>query len=82
MNFFSDISNNLGRETNMNNLMMIPDFINNQTMGTFPYNNEILYKFNEIENRLKKLEQRITRLESDDGNNISYSEPDNSLYMI
>ena len=35
----------------------------------------------ELEQKIKILEQRISRLEVDKGNN-NYTEPDNSLYMI
>jgi len=82
MNFFSNMPNNFGKEIIMNNPMMMNDPGNNQMIGPFIINNELLYKINEIETRIKKLEQRIARLESDSGNNINYSEPDNSLYMI
>ncbi|MBQ2872766.1 MAG: hypothetical protein IJE89_02060 [Bacilli bacterium] len=44
-------------------------------------NNNINFKIQELENRIKKLELRISRLESEKFNN-SYIEPDTSLYMI
>lgn len=43
------------------------------------YLNDINYKLNELENYIKKLEQRITILEN---NKLNYDEPDNNLYMI
>ena len=72
MNFFPNMPNNFGGEVIMNNPMM-----NNQMV-----NNNLFYRIGEMENRIKKLEQRIMRLESESGNNTNYSEPDNSLYMI
>jgi len=45
-------------------------------------NQNLFYKINDFENRLKKLEQRITRLENEiNSNSDSYPE-DNSLYMM
>ena len=44
-------------------------------------NNNIIYKIQELENKIKKLELRIARLESEKYNN-NYQEPDTSLYMI
>ena len=44
-------------------------------------NNNINTKINELELRIKKLEQRISLLETNN-NNQSFTEPDNSLYMI
>lgn len=43
---------------------------------------DLLYKLNDIENRLKKLELRIERLESSNNNLSNNNEPDNGLYMI
>ena len=77
MNFCPNIPNNFGGEVIMNNPMMGSPVMNNQMV-----NNDLFYRISEMENRIKKLEQRIARLENDNGNNINYSEPDNSLYMI
>ena len=46
-------------------------------------NNNIMNKINELENRIKLLEQKIINLETKNNNN-SYNniEPDKSLYMI
>ena len=43
--------------------------------------NDILYKLNEYENRIKKLEQKVSRLENSNNNNYN-NEPDNNMYMI
>ncbi len=43
---------------------------------------DINYKINEIENRLKKIELRIQRLENSQNNNFNNNEPDTGLYMI
>ena len=67
MNFFDNIPNFNGP---------IPQVINNPMM-----NNNIDYKIHELENRIKKLELRISQLESEKINN-NYTEPDNSMYMI
>ena len=63
-----------------------PNNINpNMLVGPIPnnydnFNNQnIFYKINELENRIKKIEQRISRIENENNDNII---PDNSLYMI
>lgn len=71
MNQFDNNPNFMNMNPNMN-----PNMINPM------YNNNINYKINDIENRLKKLEQRIIRLENNKPNQFNYTEPDNSLYMI
>lgn len=43
-------------------------------------NDNIINKLNELESYIKKLEQRIIKLEN--SNNHNYNEPDNSFYMI
>lgn len=43
--------------------------------------NDILYKLSEYENRIKKLEQKVNRLENNSYNNYN-NEPDNNMYMI
>lgn len=54
---------------------------NNYPMMNTPIiNNDINYKINELENRIKKLEIRISYLEQEKNNN--YLEPDNKMYMI
>ena len=67
MNFFPDGNN-----------MMLPP--NNMEVTNY-FNNNIINKLTEMDNRLRKLEQRIIKLENA-SNNINYSEPNNSLYMI
>ena len=68
MNFFPN-PNNI-------NPNQIP-FPNNYDMNI--NNPNIFYKINELENHIKKLEQRITRIENENNDNII---PNNSLYMI
>lgn len=66
------------------------DFMNNPNGGIMPpyinnpnLFNDILYKLNEYENRIKKLEQKVNRLESNTTNYNNYNnEPDNNMYMI
>ncbi len=70
MNFFENNPNYM-------NMPMTPPMMNNINNM-----NNIDYKINELENHLKKLEQRITRLENNKFKNNNYTEPDNSLYMI
>ena len=65
MNFYDNIPN-----PNNNFPMLNPQIINN----------DIIYKINELENRLKKLELRISYLEQEKNNN--YIEPDNKMYML
>ena len=72
MNFFPNIPSNDNMFIPENNMFKIPVNINNQ---------DIIYKINELENRIKKLEQKITMLENESNNNEFYP-PDNSLYMI
>ena len=43
--------------------------------------NDINYKINELENKIKKLELRISYLENEKNNN-NYIEPDTKMYMI
>ena len=72
MNFFPNIPNG--------NQMFFP--IPNNYDGQAHINNQnIFYKINEMENKIKKLEQRISRLENEN-NNSEQSIPDNSLYML
>ena len=57
--------------------------INNNPMPMM-YNTmmpDIARELNDISNRLKKLELRISRLENEK-NNDTYKEPDTSLYML
>lgn len=71
----------------MNQFDNNPNFMNpnqgmNPNMINPMYNNNLYYKITELENRIKKLEQRIIRLENNKLNQLNYTEPDNSLYMI
>ena len=61
----------------------INPMINNNPMLNHPTinNNNIINKINELELRIKKLEQRLSLLESNTTNH-NYQEPDTSLYMI
>ena len=59
------------------------DNIPNNNFSMMPppmINNDINYKINELENRIKKLELRISFLENEKNNN--YIEPDTKMYMI
>lgn len=62
------------------------NFFDNMPNNNFPMmnppiiNNDINYKIHELENRIKKLELRISYLENEKNNN--YIEPDNKMYMI
>ena len=51
---------------------------NSYPMAPQPF--DINYKINELENRIKKLELRISYLENEKNNN--YIEPDTNMYMI
>ena len=74
MNFYPEMGMN-----NMNGMNLGMGYMNGQLNGE----NNLFYKFNELENKLKRLEQRIILLENEKKNNsLNYSEPDNSLYMI
>lgn len=57
--------------------------INNNLMPMMynPMMPDIARELNDISNRLKKLELRISRLENEK-NNDTYKEPDTSLYML
>ena len=57
--------------------------INNNPMPMMynPMMPDIARELNDISNRLKKLELRISRLENEK-NNDTYKEPDTSLYML
>lgn len=66
MNFYDNIPNFNPQPPQLNNPII---------------NNNLIYKINELENKIKKLEQRISILENEKQNN-NYIEPDNSLYMI
>lgn len=66
MNYFDNIPNFNGQIGPINNPMI---------------NNNINYKIQELEQRIKKLELRIAQLENINPNH-TYIEPDNSLYMI
>ena len=66
MNFFDNIPNFNPQITPINNPIM---------------NNNINYKIQELEQKIKKLELRIIQLENNNQNH-TYTEPDNSLYMI
>ena len=55
-----------------NNPMLNPSMINN---------NNLTHKINELELRIKKIEQRLSLLETNTTNH-NYQEPDTSLYMI
>ena len=66
MNFFDNIPNFQPPHQEIHNEMI---------------NNNITYKIQELENRIKRLEQRIILIETEKSNN-NYVEPDTSLYMI
>ena len=71
MNFYDNI-------TNFNTQFQgIPNKMINQQIP----NNNLYNKLLELENRIKKLEIRISHLETEKINNTK-QEPDNSLYMI
>ena len=53
----------------------------NPIMNNPMINNNLTHKINELELRIKKLEQRLSLLESNTTNH-NYQEPDTSLYMI
>ena len=53
----------------------------NPQMINIPIPNNLYHKLSELENKIKKLELRISQLENNNINNNSI-EPDNSLYMI
>lgn len=69
MNFFNNIPN--FQPQNEHLMLNDPALINNN----------INYKINELELKIKKLEQRIYLLETNHSVN-NYQESDNSLYMI
>ena len=71
MNFYDNIPNFNGHNPNT----LIP------MQGNPMLNNNLSYKINELEQRLKRLELRVSQLETDKNNN-NYLEPDNTLYMI
>ena len=61
---------------------VIPPMMNNNSMLNSPIiNNNLPNKINELELRIKKLEQRLSLLETNTTNH-NYQEPDKSLYMI
>lgn len=69
----------------MNQFDNTPNFMGinpNPNMMNPMLNNNLYYKINELENSIKKLEQRIIHLENNKSNQFNYTEPDNSLYMI
>jgi hypothetical protein len=53
---------------------------NNYPIMPQPQPFDINYKINELENKIKKLELRISYLETE--KNSNYIEPDQNLYMI
>ena len=44
--------------------------------------NNIINKLNEYDIKIKKLEQRISKLEENNNKNNYYQEPDNTKYML
>ena len=72
MNFFPNIPNNGEFIPSNNNMFSNVDYSNGENL---------FYKINELDNRLRRLEQRIIRLENE-SNNSNNSLPDNSLYML
>ena len=61
----------------------IPNIPINMVNNGMDYMNQIFNKFNEFEGRIKRVEQRITRLENENKTNDYNSlEPDKSLYML
>ena len=65
----------------MNFYNNIPPFNPNAPINNLMINNDIQYKIQELELKIKKLEQRIVLLETNNPNN-NHIEPDNTLYMI
>ena len=57
------------------------NFFDNAPINNNPMMPDIARELNDISNRLKKLELRISRLENEK-NNDTYKEPDTSLYML
>ena len=63
----------------MNN-MTPPAMQNNYSSGQF---NDINERINRLERQVKRLDQRLTRLETPYANNMQYNnEPDNNMYMM
>ena len=65
----------------MNFYNNIPPFNINTPINSPILTNDIQYKIQELELKIKKLEQRIILLETNNPNNNKI-EPDNTLYMI
>ena len=64
-----------------NTMPMNPPFQGNMMPNNFPPFNDINNRIDIIENQIKKLDQRISRLENPYSSNYN-NEPDNNMYMI
>ena len=62
---------------NMNQIPQIP--ANNYSTGQF---NDMNERIGRLERQVKRLEQRLTRLETPYANNQYNNEPDNNMYMM
>ena len=79
-----DSMGNMGGMPNMNipnssvgQMQMMP---NNYATGQF---NDMNERINRLERQVKRIDQRLTRLETPYANNMKYNnEPDNNMYMM
>lgn len=63
----------------MNNMQQQP-YLNNYTSSQF---NDITERINRLERQIKRIDQRLTRIETPYSNNQNYNnEPDNNMYMM
>lgn len=70
-------TNMIPNNSMMNNGNMTP---NNYSTSQF---NDINERISRLERQVKRLEQRLTRLENPYSNNMKYNnEPDNNMYMM
>lgn len=64
-----------------NSMPMNVPFQNNMMPNNFPPFNDINNKIMILENQIKKLDQRLSKLENPYSSNFN-NEPDNNMYMI
>ena len=68
---------NMNPNPNSGQMQMMP---NNYTTGQF---NDMNERINRLERQIKRIDQRLTRLETPYANNMKYNnEPDNNMYMM
>ena len=64
------------------NNQISPSYLFDDTNYNTSFFNDLNNRLDRLERQLKRLDQRLTRIEAPYANNIHSNEPDNNMYMM